>query len=70
MCKIDDREFMNPHNKYRMKLMQHNWESGTKKVMMDALVHCGYGGAVTNPAWNHSEKSEEKLMSLRQKNFF
>ena len=45
MWNFEEKEFMNPQNKYRMKLMQHQWEKDTKKVRMDALTHCGYGGA-------------------------
>ncbi|MBE7047464.1 MAG: hypothetical protein E7396_08670 [Ruminococcaceae bacterium] len=63
MWNFEEKEFMNPQNKYRMKLMQHHWEKDTKKVMMDALTHCGYGGVVTNPFWNCEGKSEEGLMS-------
>lgn len=62
MWNFEEKEFLNPRNKYRMKLMQHGWESDTKELMMDALAHCGYGGVVTNPDWNHSEKSVEEMM--------
>ena len=61
MWKIDDNEFMNPQNKYRMKLMHHSWDNDRLQEFMDALLYCGFGGVVTNPSWAHGGSSEKLI---------